>query len=309
MMHSKQRAFTLIELLVVIAIIAILAAILFPVFAQAREKARAISCLSGTKQLGTAYMMYAQDYDEITVPAHMGYANNELGLGTTGIYTGNGPASGNLADWRKFWYWILQPYVKNHRLFLCPSQSAGGGPDWADDAEALRGGIGLGYGINDPMSGWDGTRVPLSELDRPANNVLFADSGALTVGALSNGDVWNTNAASRTAYNNNPDNYRGVGGYRAIAAVRFETPLRDSWDGGGDAALRPVARHNGFCNVIYFDGHAKAIRLSQFWIVPGKTKIARPTGTVDTKADWGGPADIFAQAGVRGNNDNDGSKW
>src|SRR6266480_2088355 len=60
----KAHAFTLIELLVVIAIIAILAAILFPVFAQAREKARAISCISNLKQLGTAAKMYEQDYDE-----------------------------------------------------------------------------------------------------------------------------------------------------------------------------------------------------------------------------------------------------
>src|SRR5436305_5829833 len=63
-MRKQNRAFTLIELLVVIAIIAILAAILFPVFAQAREKARSISCLSNTKQLGLAVMMYVQDYDE-----------------------------------------------------------------------------------------------------------------------------------------------------------------------------------------------------------------------------------------------------
>src|SRR5579864_4757803 len=66
--HSARRAFTLIELLVVIAIIATLAAILFPVFAQAREKARAAACLSNSRQTGTAVQMYAQDYDEGIVP-------------------------------------------------------------------------------------------------------------------------------------------------------------------------------------------------------------------------------------------------
>src|SRR5438034_6492919 len=67
---KSRNGFTLIELLVVIAIIAILAAILFPVFAQAREKARSISCLSNNKQIGTAYMMYLQDYDE-NFPPHV----------------------------------------------------------------------------------------------------------------------------------------------------------------------------------------------------------------------------------------------
>ena len=70
--RSRQQGFTLIELLVVIAIIAILAAILFPVFAQAREKARSISCLSNCKQMGTAATMYSQDYDE-TLPSWTHY--------------------------------------------------------------------------------------------------------------------------------------------------------------------------------------------------------------------------------------------
>src|SRR5687768_4984553 len=67
-MLPRKRGFTLIELLVVIAIIAILAAILFPVFAQAREKARQTACLSNCKQMGTGAMLYAQDYDEIMPP-------------------------------------------------------------------------------------------------------------------------------------------------------------------------------------------------------------------------------------------------
>jgi prepilin-type N-terminal cleavage/methylation domain-containing protein len=72
---SARKGFTLIELLVVIAIIAILAAILFPVFARAREKARQASCLSNCKQMGLGAVMYAQDYDEMTVPGYMDDAN------------------------------------------------------------------------------------------------------------------------------------------------------------------------------------------------------------------------------------------
>jgi len=86
-------------------------------------------------------------------------------------------------------------------------------------------------------------------------------------------------------------------------------PLRLSWEGDSITPV-PVPRHNGMTNVIYFDGHAKAIRISQFWIRPGVTTIAkRPNGARDTKADWGGPNDAFGDAGVRGGNDNVGSAW
>ncbi len=100
----KRNAFTLIELLVVIAIIAILAAILFPVFAEAREKARATSCLSNTKQLGLALRMYVDDYDE-----RYPFAAN---------------LSDGFADVDK-WYGqlVLQPYIKNAGILFCPSMS------------------------------------------------------------------------------------------------------------------------------------------------------------------------------------------
>lgn len=100
---SAKRAFTLIELLVVIAIIAILAAILFPVFAKVREKARQTACLSNLKQIGLALMQYSQDYDEMTPQAHSGQPlPNWLP---------------NDTSWRE----TIYPYVKSTGLYKCPS--------------------------------------------------------------------------------------------------------------------------------------------------------------------------------------------
>ena len=102
----SRHAFTLIELLVVIAIIAILAAILFPVFAQAREKARQTSCLSNTKQLSLALMMYAQDYDE------------QLAL----------------IRRERSWVYMAQPYLKSYALLRCPSDTS---TNWAPNPAAF----------------------------------------------------------------------------------------------------------------------------------------------------------------------------
>src|ERR1051326_1982805 len=96
----RRSGFTLIELLVVIAIIAILAEILFPVFAQPRDKARQATCLSNMKQLGTAQLMYNQDWDETMPQAYHALADG----------SGDFP-----------WYLIIQPYVKNTNIFRCPS--------------------------------------------------------------------------------------------------------------------------------------------------------------------------------------------
>src|SRR5512142_1907301 len=106
--HRSRRGFTLIELLVVIAIIAILAAILFPVFAQAREKARGVSCLSNFRQLGTAFQMYLQDYDEVVLPRYRACPS------TGPAATPNAPL---------LWTDTIQPYVKNKQIFICPSAS------------------------------------------------------------------------------------------------------------------------------------------------------------------------------------------
>jgi len=155
-MVRNDRGFTLIELLVVIAIIAILAAILFPVFARAREKARQSSCLNNVKQLMLAHAQYMQDYDGYTCASDLVYA----------------PAGA------RRWFEVMQPYVKNEGIFICPSDPAEGG-----------GGIHLnniGYGWNyswlsyDPPhrdAGWGESPAHESDVEQPADTIVLGDSG------------------------------------------------------------------------------------------------------------------------------------
>ncbi len=165
-----RKGFTLIELLVVIAIIAILAAILFPVFAKAREKARMTACLSNLKQIGLAFNMYSQDYDDNFVGCYTGYPD----------YT---------------WPGALYPYVKNTNLFDCPSRV----PDvpWDNDHylrpplnvwycnRAPAYGFNLSYGqyddpgnimANGPGRAWGYGVSRLSAIAYPAECIWCADS-------------------------------------------------------------------------------------------------------------------------------------
>ena len=103
---AGHRGFTLIELLVVIAIIAILAAILFPVFARARENARRASCQSNMKQIGLGILQYIQDYDEQFMPGEGFFKNWEIQPGITGS-----------------WDLVTQPYLKSMQILVCPSDS------------------------------------------------------------------------------------------------------------------------------------------------------------------------------------------
>jgi prepilin-type N-terminal cleavage/methylation domain-containing protein/prepilin-type processing-associated H-X9-DG protein len=131
-MNARRAAFTLIELLVVIAIIAILAAILFPVFAQAREKARQASCLSNCKQIGTAVSMYAQDYDETLPNAGPDWpGNNKHPVYRAGY------------GWA-MWAILLDPYIKSRKVWVCPSgPTSGGAYEWGPKTDRLT--VNLGY--------------------------------------------------------------------------------------------------------------------------------------------------------------------
>ena len=129
MLKRTPRAFTLIELLVVIAIIAILAAILFPVFAQAREKARSASCLSNLKQIGIATMQYTQDYDESYYPHRFNCDGGVAPLGGANVtcpqYTPSELAFlGGGSEKRYYFVYLLQPYAKNFAMFRCPSNAS-----------------------------------------------------------------------------------------------------------------------------------------------------------------------------------------
>ena len=155
-----RRGFTLIELLVVVAIIAILAAILFPVFAQAREKARTASCLNNQKQISLGIMQYTQDYDE-TFPSV-----------DTGVLTLN-----------------IQPYLKNTNVFICPSGSG----LYNVSNRAMVGAAGAtttttrsSYAANaDVMGGWNNTPgLAIAAVREPANTVLLADADAREGGLL-----------------------------------------------------------------------------------------------------------------------------
>jgi prepilin-type N-terminal cleavage/methylation domain-containing protein len=154
-LSSANRGFTLIELLVVIAIISILAAILFPVFAQAREKARQTSCLSNLRQIGMAALTYVQDYDD-----H---------LPTSGSSGGQGDLTGN-----------LQPYTKQlygQGIWRCPSHEPFTSGNWTSSY-----GYNIAYlleaGPDYPHSGYNGfsnSGVSLAFLNRPAETICFIE--------------------------------------------------------------------------------------------------------------------------------------
>jgi len=169
-MH-RRRGFTLIELLVVIAIIAILAAILFPVFAQAREKARQTACISNTKQLALAFAMYVQDYDERSGPSLV------FDVGTPG----------RVFQRRRYPIELMMPYINNDGIITCPSDR---NPTIYD--RSLANPVPLTYGWNLATNAGDTPDLVtagvwgrgMAEFSHPSDTIAFVDSRSLGAGDI-----------------------------------------------------------------------------------------------------------------------------
>ncbi len=151
---TKRTGFTLIELLVVIAIIAILAAILFPVFARARERARQTSCLSNMKQIGLAAMMYAQDYNEVYAPTDLRYPGHRVTSAT-------------------YWPELLQPYLANWQILTCPSERPGTRTSLLT-GETLPDVWANAYTMNQNFGRTTSIRG-MADVEEPAGTILFSE--------------------------------------------------------------------------------------------------------------------------------------
>ncbi len=266
-MRGSKRAFTLIELLVVIAIIAILAAILFPVFAQARERARAAACLSNSKQLGLALMMYTQDYDE-TFPAS---------------FVNIPPINGGEVNVIPFDGQLL-PYIKNDGIFACPGDAhslqgwlANSPGSFWDGKYTLGGQAGLrrrSYGYvgqvntavakpdnNTGVSVW-GQGKALAEVSNPGDTIAFAESNT-------DAEAWVLGTPWGSMFTN-CDAWKLAGRIRGNAT---DEAIGNSigCGPGGVWGNRPFKGHFDKSSFVFTDGHVKALGFRQvaendFWL-------------------------------------------
>ncbi len=231
--HHSQIGFTLIELLVVIAIIAILAAILFPVFAQAREKARQASCQSNLKQITLGALMYAQDYDGTfplfvhTTPTHKVFWSGSRPVRTSDPLDKKGGS--------------IYPYMKSGDVQKCPSYVGGN----------KLGGVGYGYNQKIASDGsFDRVTFDMlnpasdAQLTHPAETILFGDAGNMT----------DPNASSPPAMKT---------GGPVSETIILQAPSSWCFPGYGCTSSEDF-RHSGFATFAWADGHVKGIKREEF---------------------------------------------
>ncbi len=266
----KQKGFTLIELLVVIAIIAILAAILFPVFAQAREKARAITCVSNEQQLGLAMMMYVQDYDERFPDG--GRSNH--------------PQDYWLNNFNATWPNEIVPYVKTIQVYYCPDDSAAGGQagsyqwngisvpweQWLGASNFISYSVN-GYQVGDgsPAPPWAPNAGQLGPIGQPNTSDSFTESqvskpaDTILICEVHSADTLKAdgmpNASWFTAFPIMwPDGWCGGSNCSAPDGLKPSVgdPANPTYD-PNNANGNVSADHNGMSNFVFCDGHVKAM--------------------------------------------------
>lgn len=240
---KKINGFTLIELLVVIAIIAILAAILFPVFAKVREKARQTSCTSNLKQLGLAVTQYVQDNDE-TFPS-----------GVAGFTDGRG------------WAGEIYPYVKSTGVYKCPDDSTSNTTNVNGKNEAD---YPVSYGFNGDLSGdgtWVGPAVhTLAALNAPSNTVMMFEVVGLQAPIDGNNGSLDTQSFVACGPDGGGDG--GADPATTAGALHYDTgwlgnPVRTAGSSTDAKTYNNPAnggRHTGGSNFLLSDGHVKWLR-------------------------------------------------
>lgn len=258
----QKRAFTLIEILVVIAIIAILASILFPVFSRARESARRASCASNLKQIGLAWIMYSQDYDEMTTPVYVAVPN--------GPYLGHASLS--------YWPDLLHPYIKSgsgkvgqsgsmRGVFTCPSTNSLFESDNVDHWKAVRYAYNQSNINNDYIVYDEGSLsygVSTARLGHPSQTIAFSE------GIMGSGPFLNNSKAENHATNLS-DQAAVYGAYDFSTPIKRasndKATLEDSLRNGQrdengtthtkNITDRTLHQHMDGSNYVFADGHVK----------------------------------------------------
>ena len=233
-MFKQRSGFTLIELLVVIAIIAILAAILFPVFAQAREKARQASCLSNMKQVGTAFTMYLSDFDSVYPTCDNDKAKISGRPPDPETPDANGPEE-------RDWHIVTQPYIKNFAVMRCPSDVSKAPADPKNPNLVAKEYI-SSYTVN----GWAEYELKENAVLQPAQWVLLGERNNVALGPktwwMFYWWTWQTAAPAIT-----------------WPPALAPDPLPKAKN---ELALE---RHNESPNWLYGDGHVKSVKFAQLW--------------------------------------------